>query len=186
MVDFSSVSGLICPWISVASCFNGVERSGHNDFPKSLWPSGSALEQGGRRPGGRCTLKGFAGQAARSNEGQQQQGFAVRITLRPLSTRCYFSPCAREHQCSSALHNFTALRGRPPLPHTRVTIHYVCVSYIRYVSPYISLGARIHLWPSSCPLWTPRLTFTLIIRVTKYCQHSDNQYNWGIIRVTHC
>ena len=30
---------------------------------------------------------------------------------------------AREHQCSALLHNFTALRGRPPLPHTRVTIH---------------------------------------------------------------
>ena len=32
-------------------------------------------------------------------------------------------PHAREHQCSALLHNFTALRGRPPLPHTRVTIH---------------------------------------------------------------
>ena len=32
-------------------------------------------------------------------------------------------PPVREHHCSSVLHNFTALRGRPPLPHTRVTIH---------------------------------------------------------------
>ena len=36
VVDSSFASGSICPWISVASCFNGVEPSGHNDFPKSL------------------------------------------------------------------------------------------------------------------------------------------------------
>ena len=36
-------------------------------------------------------------------------------------------------------------QGAHRFPIPGVTIHYVCVSYIRYVSPYISLGARIHL-----------------------------------------
>ena len=179
MVDSWGVSGSICPWRSVASCFNGVECAAQWFPKKSLTPATASSLEG--RVVARRTLHVVRFRAL---------GFALQIPLRPLSTR-YFYPLTREQQCNvrwgAALHNFTTLRpGRPPLPHTRVTIHFVCVSYIRYVSPYISPGARIHLWPSSCPLWTPRLTFTLIIRVTKYCQHSDNQYNWGIVRVTHC
>ena len=179
MVDSWGVSGSICPWRSVASCFNGVECAAQWFPKKSLTPATASSLEG--RVVARRTLHVGRFRAL---------GFALQIPLRPLSTR-YFYPLTREQQCNvrwgAALHNFTTLRrGRPPLPHTRVTIHYVCVSYIRYVSPYISLGARIHLWPSSCPRWTPRLTFTLIIRVTRYCQHNDDQYNWGILRVTHC
>ena len=75
---------------------------------------------------------GFAGETrVRSNEGQQSSRdirSADRFTTSKYSL-LLFPPCPRTsvQQRASELHNFTALRGRPALPHTRVTIHYVRV-----------------------------------------------------------
>ena len=92
VVDSSSVSGSICPWISVASCFNGVERSerARQWFPKkSLTPRFGLGEPGG------VVGRRFCGSDPRSNEGQSRDiRSADRFTTSKYSL-LLFPPCPR-------------------------------------------------------------------------------------------